>query len=1059
MNSLQSRVRATPSDGVTGLPPERRRRGLLELALAIFFPLAALASLALAVILKQIRDDDIAQWTERTHSAAEIRRDALDDWIGERIADVDLFANFPSIREYSAGQRPDVASRPSGLGVHIAAIVEPFRRDHPEFELTLVLPSRVESLTDPESTPDAAELAVAELARAAGATQVDLVRTRAGRVSFVAAAPVPSTDPGAPPSGALLLSTDPDLYLFPRLLRPPFASSTSETTLGRREGDHIRFLGPLRHLPAPALTFESTEAMATLPIQFALAGKANPPEGRDYRGEPVIAAALPLRHVPWGLVVKIDRSEALAGYFVERNAIVAAGTSTVLALVAAALLLVSRTQRNAAAESARQEQLSRKRLERERLLLGVVYSLDEAIVHEADRERLFAACCRILVEEAGYRVAEILRADDRLGEFRLAAYHGPIEPVVDRLGLRFDASPSGDFATGVAFRSGKTIVCGDLTTDPAVELFRQVMLDRGHRAAIFLPLFVETTPWGELVILDCEPRAFSQRTVDLLERAAASLSHALTLIVERERREAAERNREHLVAAIEQADEAVVITDAAGDIEFVNPAFEQVTGYLREEVLGKNPRILKSGAQDSRFYEDLWSTLAQGSTWRGRMVNRRKDGTTFEEQATISPVRDAGGAVSHYVAVKRDVSREAQLERELARAQKLEAIGRMAGGIAHDYNNMLAVVLGYSEILESILPPGHEGRPALQEIRTATERATALTQQLLHFGRNMPSHATRFDLNEALRKLLRLLRPLLGEDIEIDLHLAPQLLEIHVDAAQLDQVVVNLAVNARDAMPRGGRLTIETLLVAPEESAAAADEAAQWARLTVSDDGAGMDESTLQHLFEPFFTTKQPGKGTGLGLSTVYAHVQHWGARLAVDSAPGAGTRFRIELPLATSSETAVAASAEGSVQVPAATVLLVEDQDELRHYLQQALAQLGLTVLAARDGEDALALLARDGRAFDLLISDLVMPRMGGPELARKLAEVRPGLRVLFISGYPPDRFDPDATGAWAPLLQKPFTRKALARAVTLSLTGPRFGLRPRNQARPVEPTRPPAE
>ena len=350
----------------------------------------------------------------------------------------------------------------------------------------------------------------------------------------------------------------------------------------------------------------------------------------------------------------------------------------------------------------------------------------------------------------------------------------------------------------------------------------------------------------------------------------------------------AEELRARLATAVEQAAEVIVITDTAGTIQYVNPAFERVSGYSAAEAIGANPRILKSGAHDARFYAAMWRTLTGGGVWSGHLVNRRKDGTLYEEEATISPIRDAAGAIVNLVAVKRDVTGEVQLAHQLRESQKLQAIGQLAGGVAHDFNNLLQAVVGTIEVLRARGSDQAVLVRAVAELEADVRRGAALARQLLLFAQRGVVKTERIDLNDVVRSADRLLRRLLREDIRFAIEPAPEPLPVDADRGQLEQVLVNLAVNAVDAMPAGGELTIRT-----------SHPAGGDAVLEVQDTGVGIPEGVRARIFEPFFTTKGSEKGIGLGLSVVHGIVSGYGGGLRVSTAEGAGLRIAIYFPLA----------------------------------------------------------------------------------------------------------------------------------------------------------------
>ncbi len=504
-------------------------------------------------------------------------------------------------------------------------------------------------------------------------------------------------------------------------------------------------------------------------------------------------------------------------------------------------------------------------------------------------------------------------------------------------------------------------------------------------------------------------------------------------ITERKR---AEAERERLMAAIEQSGETVVITNAAGIVSYVNPVFERTTGYHREEVIGQTLRILKSGQQDASFYHKLWATISSGKNWKGRIVNRRKDGTCFTESATISPVSDAEGRIVNYVAIKRDITEHLRLEDQFRQAQKMEAVGSLAGGIAHDFNNLLTVIKGYTEILTDGFAPDDPKLRDLDQIAKAVQQAASLTMQLLIFSRKQILQPKILNLNEVLAETKNMLRRLIGEDIELVTIAQPGLGLVNADQVQIQQIIMNLTVNARDAMPQGGKLTIETANVDFDENYVrehALAKAGPYIMLAISDNGTGMDSATQSRIFEPFFTTKEKGKGTGLGLSTVFGIVKQSNGFIWVYSEPGNGTSFKVYLPR---EQAAVAqAAAECRTDFDSRgfeTVLVVEDEATVRNLTSRILRARGYTILEASNGKDAMNVARECTGNIHLILTDVVMPGMSGKDLVSRLKDVRPNIKALYVSGYADNAIIRhgmlDSSVAF---LQKPFTVESLARKV----------------------------
>jgi len=495
-----------------------------------------------------------------------------------------------------------------------------------------------------------------------------------------------------------------------------------------------------------------------------------------------------------------------------------------------------------------------------------------------------------------------------------------------------------------------------------------------------------------------------------------------------------------LMTAIEQAAEAVVITDIDGAIQYCNPAFERITGYSAGEVMGQNPRILKSGKQDAEFYERLWSAIKSGAVWSGHFTNKKKDGSLYEEEATISPIHDAADKITGFVSVKRDITERVSLESQLLQAQKLESLGRLAGGIAHDFNNLLTVINGYGDMLQGQIKEGDPLRESVAEICHAGIRAADLTRQLLAFSRKQFIEPQLVDLNQLIAVNRDMLRRLVGEDIDTETRLDASLGRVMADPGQILQVLMNLVANARDAMSKGGKLTIETRNVDVNEAGAAAHPGlapGQFVLLTVSDTGKGIEKQIQERIFDPFFTTKSAGEGTGLGLATTYGIVRQNGGSISVHSEPGSDTVFQIYLPRAPGT----AEPAAPPVSPPAAlrgseTILVVEDQEAVRKLVVAALKSFGYRVLEAAHGDDALLLAEKFAEPIHLMVTDVVMPRMTGRELAERLTPLRPEMKVLYMSGYAQDIIA--SRGQLAPglfYIAKPFAPDSLAARVREAL------------------------
>jgi PAS domain S-box-containing protein len=528
-------------------------------------------------------------------------------------------------------------------------------------------------------------------------------------------------------------------------------------------------------------------------------------------------------------------------------------------------------------------------------------------------------------------------------------------------------------------------------------------------------------------------------TIEGLERA---VRHALALRAGEQQRRQAEAalraSEERFRALVENSSDALLLIDAEGRVTYISPSSSRHLGWGSEEMIGES--IFDFVHPDDRDAVSVRLTEALGSPGKPITQDIRlqhADGS-WREIESIAVNRLSDPSVAAIVVNARDITDRRKLEEQLRHAQKMEAVGQLAGGIAHDFNNLLTAILGYCNLMRDDMPAGDPLRADLDEIHSAGERAASLTRQLLAFSRRQMLQPQVIDMNTVVQQLEKLLRRLMSEDVELVTALAPDLMNVRVDPASIEQILVNLAVNARDAMPRGGRLTIETANVDLDDSFVITHvpmKAARYVMLAVGDTGQGMDADTRARVFEPFFTTKEQGKGSGLGLATVYGMVKQSGGYIWVYSEPDHGTVFKVYFPPAeqrTSTGGAIDAGRRASDAMHGwETVLLVEDEDAVRALAREVLRRHGYVVLEARHGVDALRVAERHPDAIHLMITDLVMPHMGGRDLVERLATVRPKMKVLFMSGYTDHAvMHRDLTPGTA-FLQKPFTPEAFARKV----------------------------
>ena len=466
------------------------------------------------------------------------------------------------------------------------------------------------------------------------------------------------------------------------------------------------------------------------------------------------------------------------------------------------------------------------------------------------------------------------------------------------------------------------------------------------------------------------------------------------------------RNLQH---AVNQSRDAVLICDPTGVIERVNPAFEALTGYSSLDAVGKDLSWVVVEGPMSLSYRRIWEQVFQGQTYHGSLNVRTRHGIPCDLEVAITAVRDSKGHISSLVCNGRDASKQRDLESQISQARRMDAIGTLAGGVAHDFNNMLMVISAYAELGLDSLPKEHALWRHLQEILSASRRAGELTRQLLAFGRKQVQRLQVLSLNSVVEEACRMLPCVIGEDVDLHLDLGEELGQVRVDSGQMSQVLLNLAINARDAMPHGGKLSITTRLSNGHEAGprdGAAEPGGEYILLIVSDTGEGISEEDLPRIFEPFYTTKAEGAGTGLGLAMVYGIIRQSDGFIAVESRTGVGSTFRIYLPVAAPPlrKAAAAFAEEKTVHGGSETLLVVEDEDAVRQSEVEYLSTIGYTVLAAANGKEALERVKERPSKIDLVITDVVMPQMSGPKLAENLATLRPELKVLFVSGYADD-------------------------------------------------------
>ena len=955
------------------------------------------------------RETALLHWKSRIATIAADRARLVSGWLAARRADAEVLAAFPAVRALLAGQGRDEEA----LGRHLTRVASAYGYAGIVVSDAQGRPVARSADAGGPAAPDPAR-AAAEVA-ASRKPRFELTDAGADRVLtitvpvFSDGAPAGAEGDARPLLGVVTLAMKPDASLYPLLADDAEPTRTGETLLVDLESVPPAYLSPPRQ-PAPGDSAAVQRSLVALRDLARGAGQGHEPvaETIDYRDVPVLTAVHRVSPTGWTLALKVDRSEVLAEF--ERSGRLAGAAAAFLLLALAGFLV--------ALHRARQRtRLLQEQMHRERALSNLQGYADTIVASVPAGLLLLSSDLHVL--SANRAFLEAFRLDER----------------------------------DVVGRDLKQLVRADRLVRSAGRVLETGTAQPGALYDLYVYARRET-----------KPARVAMTPIRMGDDAPPELLLVIEDLTEEERLQAARQESEERYRDLIQGLDAIVWEADARTLtfSFVSARAETVLGYpvdrwLREpdfwarrvhpedrDAVMRVYREALAGSRDCEF--EYRAVAADGrEVWLRDIVHVVRDADG--QPATLR------GLTVDLTELKRSERALHQSEEQLRQAQKMDAVGKLAGGIAHDFNNLLMVIRGDSDLMLRRLPPGHPLRPNAEGVREAADQAATLTRQLLAFSRKQVVAPRLVDLNGIVASIHAMLQRLLGETINLVTVTAPDLGGVKADPGQMEQMILNLCVNARDAMPDGGRLTVRTANVDLDAAAAARKwtdaRPGPYVMLEVSDTGAGMDPETRSHLFEPFFTTKEQGKGTGLGLSTVYGTVKQSGGHISVESEVGHGSTFRVYLPrVATPVVAAEARRVEAPTPRPAAgdglaagrgeTVLLVEDAQRVRAVVREILEMSGYTVLEAHHGAEALELSNRHAGPIHLLVTDVVMPQMSGRELAQRLSTLRPDLKVLYMSGYTDDaivRHGVLASGI--AFLSKPFTPDAIALKVRELLDG----------------------
>ena len=976
---------------------------------------------------------------ERQLSAiAEMRAKELVQYRKERQANAEILlgnASFAALVRRHL-EHPEDSANSQKLEVWLSKLQEHYQYDQIRLVDTL---GTIRLAAPADFTPLSAVMArrLPEILKSGKVTIQDFYRNdHNGKIYLAVLAPILDPQDGNRPLGVVALRIDPEQYLYPFLQHWAIPSKTAETLLVRREGQEVVYLNVLRFRKNTALALRFPLSKTDLPAVRAVMGQTGVIEGRDYRGMPVLADVRPIPESPWFMVNRMNTWEAYASL---REGLWTMGGLVVLLLfsLGAVMVYLWQQQRLGFYRERFEAATAIKKLNR---VYAVLSNINQSIVRIRDTRAMLQEACRIAVEDGEFRLAWIGLLDRTTGDVTPAATAGLDNGYVERLCISIHNELHNQGPTATTIREGRYNVANDIEHDPRMAPWRADALARGYRSSAAFPLVVFGEVRGTLSIYAGEPHFFNTTEITLLDELAHDISFALEFSEQEESRRAAEaalRETQQLFATVANTSPALIwMSGLDKGCTWFNEPWLAFTGRVLTEELGDGWTAGVHPDDLAPYLQNYTKAFEARQPFALEYRLRRHDGEYRWILDQGQPRYDATGTFTGYIGSCLDISEHRNLEKQMRHAVKMESIGTLAGGVAHDFNNILMAIIGYGQLALMGMAQDDAQRLNIEHLLEGAQRAARLTKDLLLFSRKQVSDRKPVDVNEIIKTVEKFIVRVIGEDILCETRVPDQPLSVLADSHQIEQVLINFATNARDAMPKGGTfsITVEQTILNQEFIAVHGfGKPGPYALITVSDSGCGMDEQTRLRIFEPFFTTKEVGKGTGLGLAVAYGIIKQHEGYINVYSEPDRGTIFRLYLPLVVADELAEERAEEQKAPAHGTeTILMAEDDESLRAVARKTLTQFGYTVIEAADGEEAVQKFKENQADIQLLLFDIIMPKMNGQEAHEAISKIRPGVKTIFMSGYAPDMIREKAALAdTASLLAKPLSPTELLRKV----------------------------